>query len=626
MRINNNITAVNSHRQLGINQRSLGVHTERLSSGMRVNRAADDSAGLAISEKMRTQIRGLNRASLNVQDGASLLQVGDGALQFIHDKMQRMRELSVQAANGTNADLDRAAIQLEIAQLTSEINSAIGETNFNGKTLFDGSIGSNRAFDFGVEATAYDPGLVEGGAPNFPAGGVSYFPWTAPATFGTQLATGLSALNAASNFPTSGLFAIQVRTPAAGNFTFVLDFEHANPGGTMTGTEFQAALEGLINQAPALSGTTLNIGFGANQFQLNFPRHPDNPNALVGAMGQPGTQTPSVQVGIGMGGGPGALERASMNEGVMITNRPGGAAAIRPVTVADPFNGPATAIFGTPGRIFPQTAGAGPHVGMTINVNPTPRTINLQPGLFPDLNSFVAAQAPAFAAAGFDVSIENGQLMLTTHDTGAHVTFATPVATSTPVDLVNWLGLGDAVVTPSEPSEADGLWIQSGANAGDGLFLDIPRLCARSLGIAVWPLDFTRDPTPVFPNENMTVNNFFPTPNVEPVEPPPSPWFHSLSVMSIEDASFAIDALDNAINIISMERAQLGAQYNRLEYTRANVDNTAENLAAAESRIRDTDMALEMTHFVRGQILTQSSTAMLAQANALPQSMLQLLG
>ncbi|MCL2279244.1 MAG: hypothetical protein FWC20_07555 [Oscillospiraceae bacterium] len=107
-----------------------------------------------------------------------------------------------------------------------------------------------------------------------------------------------------------------------------------------------------------------------------------------------------------------------------------------------------------------------------------------------------------------------------------------PVATSTPGDLVSWLGLGDASITPSLPSDADGLWIQSGANAGDGLFLDIPRLCARSLGSATWPLDFTRDPTPVFPNENMTVNNFVPSPNVEPVEHPPAPWLHSLSVMS----------------------------------------------------------------------------------------------
>ena len=143
MRINNNITAVNSHRQLGINRRSLGENTERLSSGTRVNRPADDSAGFSISEKMRTQIRGLNRTSLNIQDGSSSLQVGDGALQFVHDKMQRMRELAVQAANGTNDNLDRVAIQLEFGQLTSEINSVIRKTSCNGRMLFDGSTGDS---------------------------------------------------------------------------------------------------------------------------------------------------------------------------------------------------------------------------------------------------------------------------------------------------------------------------------------------------------------------------------------------------------------------------------------------------------------------------------------------------
>jgi len=637
LRINNNITAQNSHRQLGLSQGNLHVSVERLSSGMRINRAADDAAGLAISEKMRTQIRGLGQASRNIQDGVSLLQVGDGALQFIHDKMQRMRELAVQAANGTNAELDRAALQLEIGQLTSEINAAIGETNFNGRQLFDGSIGSTRAFDFGVDATAYDPGFIESGPPAFPPGGVDFFPWTAPAGFGNLWAQHLGSLAAGPNFPVEGLFAIQIRTPANGIFNFVLDFAAANPGpapGAMTGTGFQSALQGLINQAPALSGTTVNLDFGNNQIQVNFPMHPDNPDAFDGAMGRVG-ETPRVHIGIGLGGAlAGGPDRVSMTQGVMITNHSGGPSAVRQLLTPDasgaiPFNGPAIALFGAPPTVqTPQEADIGNILNLSINISPTPRSVNLIPGHFPDINSFVAAQAPAFAAAGFDVSIENGQLMLSTHDTGDHITFGDPVAFSTPpsVDLADFLGLNNAVATPSLPSEADGLWIQSGANAGDGVWLDIPRLCARSLGIAIWPLDFTRDPTPVFPNENMTVNNFVPTPNVEPVERPPAPWFHSLSVMSTEDASFAIDALDNAINIISMERAQLGAQYNRLEYSRANVDNTGENLQAAESRIRDTDMAFEMTTFVRNQILTQSGTAMLAQANALPQSMLQLLG
>jgi flagellin len=137
MRINNNITAVNSHRQYGINAGRLGRNVERLSSGLRVNRAADDAAGLAISEKMRTQIRGLNQASRNSQDGISLVQTAEGAMQSAHGIMQRMRELAVQAANGTNDDdVDRAALDLEFQQLAQELEQIENTVKFNGMTIF----------------------------------------------------------------------------------------------------------------------------------------------------------------------------------------------------------------------------------------------------------------------------------------------------------------------------------------------------------------------------------------------------------------------------------------------------------------------------------------------------------
>jgi len=142
MRINNNITAMNSHRQYGINAGKLGRNVERLSSGLRVNRAADDAAGLAISEKMRTQIRGLNMASRNSQDGISLVQTAEGAMQTAHNIMQRMRELSVQSANGTNDDaVDRAALDLEFQQLAEELRQIESTVKFNGMTIFgDGTV------------------------------------------------------------------------------------------------------------------------------------------------------------------------------------------------------------------------------------------------------------------------------------------------------------------------------------------------------------------------------------------------------------------------------------------------------------------------------------------------------
>jgi len=130
--------AINSHRQYGINAGNIGRNVERLSSGFRVNRAADDAAGLAISEKMRTQIRGLNQASRNSQDGISLVQTAEGAMQSAHGIMQRMRELAVQSANGTNEDFDRDALQLEFKNLIDELNDIEQTVKFNNMTVFGG--------------------------------------------------------------------------------------------------------------------------------------------------------------------------------------------------------------------------------------------------------------------------------------------------------------------------------------------------------------------------------------------------------------------------------------------------------------------------------------------------------
>jgi len=137
MRINNNITAINSHRQYGINNGNIGKNVEKLSSGFRVNRAGDDAAGLAISEKMRTQIRGLNMASKNSQDGISLVQTAEGAMQTAHNILQRMRELAVQSRNGTNdTSVDRAALDLEFQQLIEEISQIESTVKFNDMDIF----------------------------------------------------------------------------------------------------------------------------------------------------------------------------------------------------------------------------------------------------------------------------------------------------------------------------------------------------------------------------------------------------------------------------------------------------------------------------------------------------------
>ena len=139
MIVQHNMTALNANRQLGITNKLLANSTEKLSSGYKVNRAADDAAGLSISEKMRSQIRGLNRASSNAQDGQSLIQTAEGAMGEIHSVLQRMRELTVQASNDTNVTADRESIALELAALTTEIDRIASQTEFNTMKLLDGS-------------------------------------------------------------------------------------------------------------------------------------------------------------------------------------------------------------------------------------------------------------------------------------------------------------------------------------------------------------------------------------------------------------------------------------------------------------------------------------------------------
>ena len=151
MRINNNLIAMNTHRQLGIANTGASKSMEKLSSGYRINRAGDDAAGLSISEKMRAQIRGLNMASKNAQDGISLIQTAEGALNESHSILQRMRELAVQAANDTNVEIDRGSLQSEIDQLAQELTRIAENTEFNTQKLLDGTFSGSK-FHIGANA------------------------------------------------------------------------------------------------------------------------------------------------------------------------------------------------------------------------------------------------------------------------------------------------------------------------------------------------------------------------------------------------------------------------------------------------------------------------------------------
>ena len=174
MIINHNLNAMNAHRNMSFNTTNTGKAMEKLSSGLRINRAGDDAAGLAISEKMRGQIRGLDQASRNAQDGISLIQTAEGALNETHSILQRMRELAVQSSNDSNNDNDRVELQKEVAQLKEEVDRIAKDTQFNNKALLDGTLGTKLDLDT-AKSTVLTDGAVD--AVSY-SGGLSAGTWT----------------------------------------------------------------------------------------------------------------------------------------------------------------------------------------------------------------------------------------------------------------------------------------------------------------------------------------------------------------------------------------------------------------------------------------------------------------
>ena len=386
MRINNNIMAMNTHRQYAINNSNVAKSTERLSSGSKINRAGDDAAGLAISEKMRAQIRGLNMASKNSSDAISLVQTAEGALTETHSILQRMNELAVQSASDTNEDdVDREALQSEFSALRSEIDDIANKTTFNNKKLLNGSFG-----------TKYD-------------------------------ITAASELKEGNN----NLLNIKMSGFTAGA---TVDFTAAS--GTIT--------------------ATINTGNAATEY----------------------------------------------------------------TAIATDANGAGTLTF--------QFVGNGTSV------------------VGQDLGTITIEKASGYTTA---TGIDSGNLL-------------------------------DSLTFTATAGSAK---IQTGANAGETLDISIASMTASSLALT------------------------------------------TLDISSRDGAKAAISTVQTAINTVSTQRSELGAIQNRLDHKINNLDTSAENLQAAESRIRDIDMAKQMTEFTTQNILVQAATAMLAQANSAPQNVLSLL-
>ena len=551
MIINHNLGAINAQRNMGINSGAAAKSMEKLSSGLKINRAGDDAAGLSISEKMRAQIRGLDQASTNAEDGISMIQTTEGALNETHSILQRMRELSVQSSNGTNTDQDRAAIQEEITQLKDEVNRISETTEFNSQKLLDGSL--------------------NGGAANSTSGAAIF-----KGTAGTFTGIDSKAANgSATDFTIADTISIDGKDIKVDWNKYLSDEDKALISGDYSTTNMSAdqtkkiasALEKAINSAIDDSGISVD--------------HVKVSSTAAGVIGiTSGTKGSESKVTIG----------ASVANSV-ITNM------FRAGTAAD------AAAAATPGTGGTSTAGqwkasetlAGTEkIQVTINGKEMSVTAPATTAGTTDMKTYAASLQTAInaqitannTAAGYTSTDDEGALkhvqVKLTDDGRLQISSESGLVELSDITegTLEKLGLD---TSKNSTGGNGGLKFQIGANRSQTIDFTVADMSSSALGIA------------------------------------------GVDVSKQAGAEKAIDSLDTAITKVSTQRSKLGAIQNRLEHTINNLGTASENLTSAESRIRDTDMASEMSEYSKNNILQQAAQAMLAQAKSAPEQVLQLL-
>ena len=531
MVVQHNMQAANANRMLNVTTSAQSKSTEKLSSGYRINRAADDAAGLTISEKMRKQIKGLDRASTNAQDGVSAVQTAEGALTEVHSMLQRMNELATQSANGTNSTTDRQAIQDEIDQLTTEIDRVSETTKFNEMYLLKGDSASAEttktlnAHDAGLKGTLTDNG-----------DGTSTF--------------ARAALASGDKVSIKGT-----------------DYTIVDSGKTTDYTD--------INGHTFLAGDKLTKdGETYTYVAANGTTPAGTANAGAGWYKESTTGTTGEQITLAAGD--------KLTSAGKTTTLIGDATA---ATAAKTLSEMKAAIKGT-------TTG-------TVTIGGTDYTVSTTTDL--TQNKVTADDLAKMVTADSSVKIGTNQYYVvpkgSEKDTeitadeaykmmAEELEIASSIGADTKATVTN---NGDGTFdikqgTVSVPKSLSfSLHVGSDADMTNKISVDIDSMSSAGLGIK------------------------------------------GIKVESESNATYAIDAIADAISTVSSQRSSLGAVQNRLEHTINNLDNVVENTTSAESRIRDTDMAEEMVNYSKNNILAQAGQSMLAQANQSNQGVLSLL-
>ncbi|AGL01697.1 flagellin [Desulfoscipio gibsoniae] len=552
MIINHNIAALNTYRQLSTNNAIGNKSLEKLSSGLRINRAGDDAAGLAISEKMRAQIRGLDQASRNAQDGISMIQTAEGALNETHSILQRMRELATQAASDTNVNVDRDEIQKEINQLTSEINRIGNTTEFNTQSLLKGDGRVNLAKSGLFSTDVANTGTA-----------TQHTQATATVAFANAGAAADDALSIDLNGITLTVTwkanDANYDDSAAYNVTSTSASVNIASGGSTvqnTADSYANALQEIIDSNEVLKGNYTAVSDGTDTVTIKAVAGGDFDGAA-------GTISNYVET---------AYSTAA-NATEDLTNAVGTTTAATAATTTLDLTSYTTgaAIEALVGKGFTingqqvefYDANDGVYNGDAIGINISD-AINATANNEDVLADIVAAQ--------LNDKVEG----ITATDDGTGTITISTTATGATAELN---------ITDGGVQEDYQATFQVGANAGQSMTIDIRDMRAGSDALQV----ASEDGTTVVSKSGKTA--YYTTDAVVTDGTNNTAKFKALDVSDHEKATAAVDVINDAIEQVSAERSKLGAYQNRLEHTINNLGTSSENLSAAESRIRDVDYA-----------------------------------
>jgi flagellin len=556
MRIQHNIMAMNAYRNYNNNTSALSSNLEKLSSGYKINRAGDDAAGLAISEKMRAQISGLEQASSNVKDGISLVKTGEGAMQEVQDMLNRMVTLATQSANGTyDNETDRANLQKEVVALKDEINRIADSANFNGINLLDGSLEQKTAVTAATDVSV------------------------------TQVQDGTMAAEGQAGEYTLDLSNLKITSTASKTGSAKLSFAGVSKSVAATTKGGSVDVADLLDKWSAEAGSS--VSFGGSKFDVtvnktagtiklkmqDIPSADWNQAITATITATSGTSNYADQVGV-------------------TTNKEAIAAGARvyaqgTFTLANISDG-TTLTIGEDTYTFA--------VGADSKYKDGANVVDLT-----DMKASEVANKLKTVASRLTTVAADNKLFKVGSDTQTGVIKLTEKAGLTNYETYDLAGTSNATDATWKNLSTGKSIVQQGkvdnSKTTGGLKLQIGDTAASYNQLTVSISDIHTD----------------------------SLGIDGIDISSQEGAQAAIDKIKAAINQVSSTRGDLGAVQNRLEHTSNNLSVMTENIQDAESTIRDTDVAEEMMSYTKNNILVQSAQAMLAQANSVPQGVLQLL-